>query len=74
MAAGHQSVRVSVCGITSPLPPLATYLQAYSLYRLSQSRFSVACDRQPTIMVLVLPEVLSKKITITKFPQVTQLL
>ncbi len=32
MAAGHQSVRVSVCGITSPLP-LATYLQAYSLYR-----------------------------------------
>ncbi len=48
MAAGHQSVRVSVCGITSPLP-LATYLQAYSLYRLSQSRFSVACDRQPTI-------------------------
>ncbi len=38
------------CPITSPLP-LETYLQAYrySLYQFSQSRLSVACDRQPTV-------------------------
>ncbi len=58
VAAGHQSVRVSVCGITSPLP-LATYLQAYSLYRPG-SPWPVTAT--PQILSLVSILVLKKRV------------